>query len=209
VIFLKRAASFSKAMRLLMAICVFTTEAFAQQPNPAPTEAPAVGLKILVLEGQDGVNNIRAPMPANIVVEVRDDNDRPVEGAKVNFQLPLMGPSGGFEGGVRNKEATTTIQGQAAVSYTPNMELGRFTIQVKAAQGGRGGMTTIRQQNASTSEAGQNKSWVRRHKVLLIVIAAAALGLGLGIGLTRGGKSSSSSGGITITPGVPTVTGPQ
>ncbi|SRR5579875_251806 len=200
-------------MRLPMAICFFWTGALlAQQPNPAPANAPAAeGLKILVLEGQGAVNNIRAPMPVNVVVEVRDENDRPVEGAKVTFQMPIMGPSGGFEGGVRSKEATTNIQGQAAVSYNPNMELGRFAIQVKATLGGRGGMTTIMQQNATTSEVGQKgKSWFSRHKVLVIVIAAAA-GAGLGIGLTRGGSKSGSSGsaGITITPGVPTVTGPQ
>jgi hypothetical protein len=212
VIFLERAATFLKDMWLLMAICFSMTGALlAQQPNLAPANAPVLeGLKVLVLEGQDGVNNIREPMPMNVVVEVRDQNDRPVEGAKVDFQMPLMGPSGGFEGGVRNKEATTNIQGQAAVSYNPNMELGRFTIQVKATQGGRGGMTTVQQQNATTSVAGESKSWFSRHKKLVIVVAVAAVGVGLAVGLTRGGKSSSSSGssGLTITPGVPTVAGP-
>jgi hypothetical protein len=199
-------------MRWLMAIFVFQAGAlFAQPPNAAPANTAVVagGLKILVLEGQDGVNNIRIPMPANLVVEVRDENDRTVEGAMVTFQMPLMGPSGGFEGGVRNKDAITNFAGQAAVSYTPNMEPGRFTVQVKTTQGGRGGMTTIMQQNATTSEAAHRKSWFSRHKVLIIVIAAAAVGTGLAVGLTRGGKSSSgSSSGLTITPGVPTISGP-
>jgi hypothetical protein len=213
VIILGLAATFLKDMRLPMAICFLLTGALlAQPPTPTPATAPLPeGLKILVLEGQDNVNNIRAPMSVNVVVEVRDENDRPVEGAKVNFQMPIMGPSGGFEGGVRNKEATTNIQGQASVSYTPNMELGRFAIQVKATQGGRGGMTTIMQQNSTTSEAGGKKSWFSRHKVLVIVIVAAAAGAGLAIGLTRGGSKSGSSGGgtVTIAPGVPTVAGPQ
>jgi hypothetical protein len=212
VIFIERAATFLKGMLLLIAICFFSMGAlFAQQPNLAPANgvAPAGGLKVIVLEGQNGVNNIRLPMTVDLVVEVRDENDRTVEGATVNFQLPLMGPSGGFEGGVRNKEATTNLQGQAAVSYTPNMELGRFTVQVKASQGGRTGMTTITQQNSNASEAGQTRSWFSRHKKIVIAAAVVAVGVGLGVGLTRGGsKSGTNSSGITITPGVPTVSGP-
>jgi hypothetical protein len=212
VIFIECAATFLKGMRMLIAICLFLAGALvAQQPNlaPAGTVTGTGGLKILALEGQDGINNIRTPMSMNLVVEVRDDNDRPVEGATVSFQLPLMGPSGGFEGGVRNKDATTNVQGQAEVSYTPNMELGRFTIQVKAMQGGRTGMTTIKQQNANTNEAGQTKSWFSRHKKIVIAAAVVAVGVGLGVGLTRGGSKSGSSSGITITPGVPTVGAPQ
>jgi hypothetical protein len=213
VIFIQRAAAFLKdTLLLLLAICFSVTGAlFAQQPNLAPVNAPpAGGLKVIILEGQNGVNNIRMPASVDLVVEVRDDNDRTVEGATVNFQLPLMGPSGGFEGGVRNKESVTNVQGQASVSYTPNEELGRFTIQVKATQGGRAGMTTIQQQNANTSEAGQNKSWFSRHKKIVIAAAVVAVGVGLGVGLTRGGSKSGSSGsGITIAPGVPTVGGPQ
>jgi hypothetical protein len=210
VIFIERAAALLKDMLLLIAICFFSSALFAQQPNPAPANgaAPAGELKIIVLEGQNGVNNVRAPMPMNLVVEVRDQNDRPVEGATVNFQLPLMGPSGGFERGVRNKETVTNFQGQAAVSYTPNEELGRFTVQVKATQADRTGMTTIKQQNAP-SEAGQ-KSWFSRHKKIVIAAAVVAVGVGLGVGLTRGGsKSGTNSSGITITPGIPTVAGPQ
>jgi hypothetical protein len=213
VIFLKRAATFLKDMLLMMmAIWFFSTGwLFAQQPSQVPANAPPVsgGLKIAVLEGQNGVNNIRMPMSVDLVIEVRDENDRPVEGATVNFQLPLMGASGGFEGGVRNKETTSNVQGQAAVSYTPNEELGRFTVQVKAMQGGRTGMTTVMQQNANTSEAAHTKGWFSRHKKIVIAAAVVAVGVGLAIGLTRGGsKSGTNSSGITITPGVPTVAAP-
>lgn len=215
MIFIERAATFLKGMRVLMAICFSLTGALlAQQPNLTPTGTVTGigGLKILVLEGQDGVNNLRAPMATNLVVQVEDENDRPVEGATVSFQMPLMGPSGGFEGGVRNKDAASNADGQATVSYTPNMELGRFMVQVKAMQGGRTGMITIMQQNSNTGEAAQTKSWFSRHKKIVIAAAVVAVGVGLGVGLTRGGSksgSSSGSGTITITPGVPTVGGPQ
>lgn len=212
MIFPRRAGTFVKDILLLTAISVFLAgSVFAQQPNPAPANAPvsAGTLKILVLEGKDQVNNIRVPMPADLVVEVQDENDRPVEGAMVSFQMPLMGPSGGFEGGVRNKDTITNPDGQASVSYTPNMESGRFTIQVKAMQAGRTGMITITQQNSTTGEGGQTKSWFSRHKKIVIVGAVVvAVGVGLGVGLTRGGSKSSNGTGLTITPGVPTVGGP-
>lgn len=186
--------------------------AATQQPAPAPANAGAFNatLKILILEGADAVNNIRVPMPTDLAVEVRDQNDRPVEGAMVSFQSPLMGPSGSFEGGVRNKDFITNVQGQAVASFTPNMELGRFTIQVKAMIGGLTGMTNIMQRNATETQQGGKKSWLSRHKKLVIILAAGAVGGVLAVVLTRGSSSSPSSTTttVTITPGVPTVGGP-
>jgi hypothetical protein len=202
---------------LLIGICFCLAAVLrAQRPNAAPTSAvPNESLKIVALVGQGAVNNVRVPTPTDLVVEVRDEDDRPVEGATVSFQLPLMGASGGFEGGVRNKEAVTNVQGQASVSYAPNMELGRFTIQVKATQGGRTGMTSIVQQNSIGNEPGQKRSWLGRHKTIVILAVVAVAGAGIAIALTRGGSSSTStstpsgSTGITITPGVPTVGAPH
>jgi hypothetical protein len=183
-----------------------------QQTVPAPATAGPLtaSLKILVLEGADAVNNIRIPMPTDLVVEVRDQNDRPVEGAMVSFQLPLMGPSGSFEGGVRNKNVMTNVQGQAAAPFTPNMEAGRFTIQARATIGGLTGMTSIMERNATETEQAGKKSWFRRHKKLVIIIAAATVGGVLAVVLTRGSSSGSTSSAttITLTPGVPSVGGP-
>jgi hypothetical protein len=233
VILAERAAKYATHIGLPIAICFFGGGRLsAQQPPTAPpanaapqvtappapqaNAAPQVTepLKILVLVGQDAVNNIRVPAPADLAVEVRDQNDQPLEGATVNFQLPLMGPSGGFEGGVRNKDFRTNVQGQVSTSYTPNMETGRFTIQVKATLGGQTGMASILQRNATESAANaqgpKNQSWIGRHKLLVVLIGAAVVGGVLAAVLTRGGKSSSSSGAtVTITPGVPTVTGSQ
>jgi hypothetical protein len=204
-----------------MAICLlFRGTIAAQQPpsttpaNAATTDAAPIneGLKIIILEGQDAVNDIRtAPMTETVVVEVRDQNDRPVENATVDFQLPLMGPSGGFEGGVRNKQVTTNVQGQASASFLPNMERGRFTIQVKATAGALTNTTTITQRNSTENEPAEKRG-IGRHKKLIIILAAVAAGAIVGVVLaTRGGSSSTGNGGgtVTITPGVPTVGGPQ
>jgi hypothetical protein len=203
--------------------------AAVNQAPPAPSQAPAPAnqvqvangtLNILVLLGENTVNNVRVPMPSDLVVEVRDQDDRPVEGATVTFQLPLMGASGSFDGGVRNQEMRTNVQGQAATKFTPNKETGRMTIQVKAVAGGLSGMTTITERNSTTSVAGvsggpgaqgRRGGWIRQHKLLLIISAAAVGGAIVAVLITRGGSSSSSTAAgttaITITPGVPTIGG--
>jgi hypothetical protein len=205
----------------LMTMCVFgasrlSAQAQAPAPPPANTVQVASGtLKVLVLLGENSVNDVRTPMPTDLVVEVRDQNDRPVEGATVTFQLPLMGASGSFDGGVRNLDVRTNVQGQAATSFTPNTERGRMTIQVKAVAGGLSGMTSITERNGTETQTGGGRkgSWIGQHKKLVIIVAlAAAGGIAAGIALTRGGSSSSSSTSagttsITITPGVPTVSG--
>ena len=208
----------------LITMCIFGAGRLAAQPPaPAPTPAPAPApantpqaaagtLKIIALEGQNAVNDVRAPVPTDLAVEVRDLNDRPVEGATVTFQLPLIGASGAFDGGVRNKDVPTNVQGQAVTTFTPNMEIGRMTIQVKALAGGLSGMTTITERNGLGTETAQKGSWIGRHKKLVIIAAVAAGGIIAAIVLTRGGSSSSSSTSsgttsITITPGVPTIGG--
>ena len=242
MILAERAARYATHIGLPIAICLFGAGGLAaQQPATAPpanaapppanaapqaatppapqantTPQPTAPLIILVLVGQDAVNNVRMPAPADLAVEVRDQNDQPLEGATVSFQLPLMGPSGAFEGGVRNKELRTNVAGQVSTSYTPNTETGRFTIQVKATIGGQTGMATILQRNAtesvsSTAQGAKTQSWIGRHKLLVVLIGAAVVGGVLVAVLTRGHSSSSSSGGpaVTITPGVPTVSGSQ
>jgi hypothetical protein len=50
-------------------------------------------LKILVLEGQDAINNIRQRTARDTIVEVQDENNKPVAGAVVTFLLPDRGAS--------------------------------------------------------------------------------------------------------------------
>ena len=201
---------------LLVPVMLLEGVAAAQESKPvftpgAQPQTSSGTLKILVLEGQNGVTNIRLNQMVMVVVEVRDEDDRPVEGAKVEFQLPLMGPSGSFEGGVRSKEATTNVQGQVSSTYTPNSDLGRFQIQVKATLGPRTGTATIAQRNATESEPIQSTRKVGGHKKLIIAVAVVvAGGVAAAILATRGGSSAAASTPkptLTITPGVPTVGG--
>ena len=217
MILINRAGVYVKNVALPMLICCYLAGTLsAQQSNTAAASGAQLSetLKIIPLVGQDQVNNLRVPVPVDLVVEIRDQNDRPLEGAMVHFQLPLMGASGSFEGGVRDKQVTSNLQGQATVTYTPNTEHGRFTIQVRATLGGQAGMANIPQQNLAENEPGQ-KSWFSRHKTLMILIAVGAAGGVIAGVLASGGSSSTTSGStgttttITITPGIPTVSGPH
>ena len=64
---------------------------------PAAAASPVESLKIFVLEGQGAIHSIRDQGAAMPVVEVRDDNGLPVEGAEVKFDLPPAGPGGSFQ----------------------------------------------------------------------------------------------------------------
>jgi hypothetical protein len=134
--------------------------AAAQKPNDKPSQeakapvqeakAPAGALRILVLEGENAVNNTMVRRGISPVVEVRDANDQPVEGATVVFQLPASGPGGFFSGQQLSKTAGTNLEGQAgAGEFIPNDQVGRFKIHVTATVGDRAGATDILQTNSA------------------------------------------------------------
>src|SRR5207237_1415690 len=94
------------------------------------------GLKIVVIEGEGAVNNILFGSAREPIVQVRDENDKPVNGAKVTFTLPDRGPGGTFYGTGRNLSVTTNDQGRATgAGFRHNFIEGHFQIQVTAAKG--------------------------------------------------------------------------
>jgi len=163
-------------------------------------------LKVLVLEGQRSLNNTTRHIGIQPVVEVRDQNDRPIEGATVVFRLPPSGPGGAFPGNSPTFSTRTNPQGQAAASgFVPNDALGRFDIHVTATLQNRTGEVTISQTNSSNSLAlipPQGPSIWRRHKYLLIGGGAAIVG---GVILVVILSGSSSKQQVTITPGQVTI----
>jgi len=196
---------------------------FGQQPAPPPQAAPAPAapapaapvpaatvetLKILVLQGQNAVNSIAGGVATMPVVEVHDENDQPVEGADVVFELPATGPGGSFPGGQFVKSVKSNLQGQAGAPFMPNPETGRFTIKVTATLRNRTGHNTITQTNALDAAA-QAKSGTRKISWWKVAIIGGAAAVVVGVVLaTRGGSSSSSSNTITLTPGTPTFGAP-
>jgi hypothetical protein len=181
---------------------------FGQQPPPQPQATPAPAptvetLKILVLQGQNAVNSIRDGIVEMPVVEVHDENDQPLEGAEVTYELPATGPGGTFPGGKSTETVKSNLQGQAGAGpILLNPETGKFVIKVTAALRNRTGHTTITQTNVLDAAAEKaKKHHITWWKVAIVAGAVAAV---VGIILATRGGSSSSSNTVTLAPGVPT-----
>jgi hypothetical protein len=175
--------------------------------------APTGGLKIVVLQGEGAINNISAKTATQPVVEVRDENDKPVAGVEVIFSLPAAGPGGVFHGWLRTQTAKTNAEGQASVSgLTPNDQPGRFNIKVTATSGNKTASVVIAQNNAQRGGAGGRAaaSSSRKWKVAGLLGAAAVIG-GI-VAAKRGGNGTTTTTvttPVTLTPGPVTVAGPR
>ena len=198
----------------------------ASQPAPVPPQTPAnapakpmaplpviKNLKLLVLAGNGEMNDLERRVMASLVVQVLDQNDRPVEGAEVVFRFPLNGPGAAFTGGKTSQTVRTTGTGEAAaVNWMANGEVGAFEVHVTATYGNEVGETTVKMSNVTRIVEGAKRGakqahWYSPTWVKIAVIGGVA-GAVAGIFLaTRGGSHSSTSGTvpITVTPGQPTV----
>ena len=172
--------------------------------------APSGGLKIVVIQGEGAVNNIRSKTATQPAVEVRDQNDKPVEGAEVIFGLPAAGAGGVFNGWMRTQTTKTNAQGQAAASgFTPNDEAGRFNIKVTATSGDKTASVVIAQTNSSRGGAGGAGAGMSGKWKVLLVAGAVALGGGIYAAKRGNGTTTIVSTPVTVTAGPVTVAGPR
>ena len=70
-------------------------------------------LNLVVLEGEGATNNIRQRTAREPVVQVQDENRKPVAGAIVVFTLPSNGAGGTFANGSRTLSMVSDNQGRA------------------------------------------------------------------------------------------------
>src|SRR5512138_1607706 len=91
-----------RILSLLLAFCMWANA----QNQVAPM------LNLVVVEGEGAINNIRQRTAREPVVQVQDENRRPVAGAVVTFTLPGRGASGVFANGSQTVTVTTDQQGQ-------------------------------------------------------------------------------------------------
>ena len=89
---------------LLVLLNLFRAPAWAQAPT---------GLSITIVEGEGAINNIRQRVNREPIVQVEDQNHKPIAGAVVVFLLPDQGASGTFPDGSRMLMAVTDNQGRA------------------------------------------------------------------------------------------------
>jgi hypothetical protein len=205
---------------LVAALLTWPAGAAGQQPGTAPPLKPMAplptvqNLRVRALAGDGEMNDLERRVMAPLVVQVIDQNDRPVEGADVVFRFPLNGPGALFADQKTSKTVKTNGQGQAAATgWMANGELGTFQVHVSAAYGNQIGGATISMTNV-TRIAGdgktyrvKNRHWYSSKWVKIGIIAGGAAAVaGIVLAVTSGGGSSSHT--ITISPGSPTVGAP-
>lgn len=142
--------------------------------------------RVVVIEGEDGVNIIQQKTAVRPVVEVRDRNDLPVSGAIVTFSIE--GGKAATFGGASSLTVATNAAGQAAVTSLTPAAAGAFQIQVSAAFQGQVATATIAQTNVMTAAQ-----------------AAAATAAG-STGSASGGSAGGASGGAAGGGGLSTTT---
>jgi len=176
------------------------------------------GLKIVVIEGEGAVNNILFGSAREPIVQVRDENDKPVTGAKVTFTLPDRGPGGTFFGTGKNLSVTTNDQGRATgTGFRHNFIEGHFQIQVTATKGNISDTVNISQNNVlpqtsvpssdDTNRVVKSEKKFGRGKIIAVVGAAAIIAA---VAATRGHDSTTTTTpGTSVTPGTISVGSPR
>jgi hypothetical protein len=147
----------------------------------------AGGLGVVVVAGQDAVHDLATGQITLPVVEVRDAQGSPVEGAEVRFVSPLSGPSGTFYGAMHAATIRTDAAGRAtADGFMPNGETGSYAIEVTAEHQGRQGAASIPQNNFADRVLPPRKGFFGWR-----MITAIAVGVGIAITaiIMRGNES--------------------
>jgi hypothetical protein len=200
----RRAAVWAAALHLML----------FQALLPAQDQPPPASLQITILDGEDAINNIRQRTAREPIVQVEDENHRPIAGAAVIFVLPNDGAGATFVNGGRSLSVVTDSKGQAvARGLRPNNVAGKYQIRVDAQYRGVNARTTINQSNvAGAAGAGLGIST----KVLIGLGIVAGIAAGTGVYVANRGNGSTgittnpgTSGAIVLTPGTGTVGPPH
>ena len=178
------------------------------QSQAAPLQAPCLAaLRVKVIQGDGAVHNITSGRATPLVVEVRDQNDRIVEGAEVTFQLPLTGPGGFFFPAQSLTQAVrTNFQGQAvAAGFRPNAEQGSFEIKVNVGYGNQTRTLVVTQYNSrdlfSYESAHPKPKSFYKKAWFIAALAGGGTAAGLGIHYWTRSNGSSPSTALILTPG--------
>ncbi len=180
----------------------------AAAPLQAQGGAAPRALNIVIVEGEGAINNLRQRVAREPIVQVEDENRKPVAGAVVIFMLPQNGASGSFADGSRTFSTVTGPDGRAAArGITTNSVKGDLQIRVTASHEGRTASAVISQSNAAGAAALSAKAWT----LIGILGAAAAIGI---VVATSGGDSPATPGTAARPPiqvgiGTPVVTPPR
>ena len=170
-------------------------------------------LNLIVVEGEGAINHIRQRTARETIVQVEDENRKPVAGAVVVFTLPNQGAGGTFADGAQTLTVTTDAQGRAvAQGLRVNRIAGRWEMRVNASLGNRTGSVTVTQTNAVAGAAAGGAAGaaagISAKTIAIIAAVAGAAAAGGAVAATRsggGGGNSSLGAPTTISAGTGTV----
>lgn len=214
-----RGPSAPRAGLALLLCLLIASPGFAQTPQATEPAPQGQRLSVLIIEGEGAINNIRQRTAREPIVEVQDENHKPVAGAVVVFTvLPSNGGAGAsFAGASQTAEFVTDQAGRVvAKGFHANTQVGQVQIRVTATSNGRVGAATITQTNIAPA-APPTSSSIGGLKLLAIIgiaaggAAVAAIIAGHGGGSHSGAGSGAGAGGsspTSITPGAPSVGAP-
>jgi len=200
-------------IRSWLSLCLTIVLAAPSWADPFQ-EGPAPGkLNIVILEGEGAINNVRQRVAREPIVQVEDENHKPLGGAVVTFTLPNQGPSASFANGAKTLTVTTDSKGQAvARGLQPNNVNGQYQVHVNASYQGQTASANVNQTNAIAAvAAGAASGGISAKLLTLLVIGAAGVAGGV-VAATRGGGNNNNNPAAqqtTITPGTPSVGGPR
>lgn len=173
---------------------------------------PAPALRIVILEGEDVSNNIKERTAREPIVQVEDENHKPVAGAVVLFTVTTQSGHAGatFLNGAKTFSGQTGANGQIhAQGFQPNGHAGQFHINVTASKGQLTTHTQIAQTNVAAASTAATTAtipgFVATHVVLVSLVAAGAV---VG-GVVGGVVASQNNPGTAIAAGTGTVGAPQ
>lgn len=209
-----RRRSFEIAVSLVLVAVVIlsqSAEVYASQIATAPAQGSnPPKLNIVIIEGDGAINNVRQRVAREVIVQVNDENNRPIGGGVVAFVLPTSGPGGLFSNGTNVLNVTTNAAGRATAQFTPNTAGGAFQVNVSASFQGQVSTTVIPQTNAVAAAGGAAAGGVAGGagtgtgiSAATIAIIAAVVGA-VAVGVIAGGGKADDKPAPTP-PSVPTI----
>jgi len=171
-----------------------------------------MALHIVILDGEDALNNIRQRTAREPIVQVQDENHKPVAAAVVLFTI-RKGPTGagGTFAGVSTMAVITGLDGEAvAKGLESNGVKGSYTISVQATVGAVTTAAVITQSNvvgpasassstsSTTSSAHVGGHVLGTHFWVIAGSIAAAAGATAAVVLTHNSGATITAGNGTV-----------
>ncbi len=130
---------------LIASLVLYAFPAEGQMHGPPPK-----GLRIMILSGEGALNNIEARTAREPIVEVQDENHKPVAGAVVLFTIHgnKNGASGSFQNNSTSFSTVTNANGIAVgTGFQPDTTVGAWQVTITASYGSLTASAVINENN--------------------------------------------------------------